>query len=127
MRALNHLRHILCHSLTFVLQVQSFGDLKVSLVSSRDDPAYDMVVPVLRHWSCPDSELKLVPPLAFQSVEQIISTNGNISQVVIESIVTFADALHDFIIYGSQNTPGQGSPELIALLTKSLAVAKSSL
>jgi hypothetical protein len=111
----------------------SDGSRSFTLLDSGNDK---LLRRVLAHWGCPDPELKFIPPPIFKIVQDIIDHAGLYSPPtdteMVHRISMYADGLHSLILYDNRMHPnlaqeGKLSPALVALLQRSLNIARSSL
>lgn len=111
------------------------GSRSFTLLDSGNDK---LLRRVLAHWGCPDPELKFIPPPVFKIVQDIIDREGLYSSPtetgteMVHRISMYADGLHSLIMYDNRVHPdlaqeGKLSPALVALLQRSLGIARSSL
>jgi hypothetical protein len=97
----------------------------------RLDPVLNSIRDVLVHWGCPDPEIKLVPPIVFAEVVKIIRTKC-VSKLELDKISVYADGVHALLKHDKSTNPhlaaqGRVSDALVALLTRCISIASSSL
>ena len=106
------------------------GSQRYTLIDSDGD--YKLIWRVLAHWGCPDPELKLISPLVFKAVNDIIVADGKFDSELMQPINLYADGLNLLITYDGRVHPnlakeGKLSPQLLSLLKRSLDIAQSSI
>ena len=95
------------------------------------DPQVESIHYVLKHWACPDPEIKLMSPSVFHEVNNIIK-NRAFSLEDMHKINVYAPGVHSLIVFDGINNSAlsanrQISDELVDLLRMSLRLSYNSL
>ena len=84
------------------------GDGSVKL-----DPTfnYHVIINVIMHWGCPDSELQLITVPVLEIVDDIIAREGCYTRDDLESISMHSDGLYRLFLHDTMTQRNSGSQD----------------